>query len=292
MRQVTGLSSGYWGWCIVQAIEKFSTRTRKAIAGVAFAALILGGCATQPPADDKEAVAAFKEANDPYEPFNRAMLDFNLFLDRYLLRPVAYVYKEGVPDPLRTNIYNFLENLRAPVTFANDLMQGEMDRAGNTLLRFGMNSTFGVLGINDLAGEMGFVKHEEDFGQTMATWDVDSGPYLVLPIFGPSNPRDGVGLLADSLIDPARWLAPWEFRLGVMGGRAVDKRARNFDAIDDLQKNSLDLYAAVRSLYRQRRIDEIRNGAPTGIKPVPGGISATPVSKSPAQQSEETTQDK
>jgi phospholipid-binding lipoprotein MlaA len=276
----------------VQAIVKFSTRTRKAIVSAAFAALVVGGCATPPPADDKEATAAFKEANDPYEPFNRTMLEFNLFLDRAILRPVSYVYKEGVPEPIRTNIHNFLENLRAPITFANDVMQGEMDRAGNTLLRFGMNSTFGVIGINDLAAEMGFPKHEEDFGQTMATWEVDSGPYLVLPIFGPSNPRDGMGLLVDSLMDPFRWTTPWEFRLGVMAGRAVDKRARNYDAIEDLQKNSLDLYAAVRSLYRQRRADEIRNGAPTAIKPVPGGISASPTKTAPAQQSEDNSQDK
>ena len=271
---------------------KFSTRTRKAIVSAAFAALVVGGCATPPPADDKEATAAFKEANDPYEPFNRTMLEFNLFLDRAILRPVSYVYKEGVPEPIRTNIHNFLENLRAPITFANDVMQGEMDRAGNTLLRFGMNSTFGVAGINDLAAEMGFPKHEEDFGQTMATWGVDSGPYLVLPIFGPSNPRDGIGLLVDSLADPFRYVTPWEFRLGVLAGRAVDKRARNYDAIEDLQKNSLDLYAAVRSLYRQRRADEIRNGAPTAIKPVPGGISATPTKTAPAQQSEDNSQDK
>lgn len=233
-------------------------------------------------------MAAYVEANDPYEPFNRAMLDFNLFLDRYILRPVAWVYKEGVPDPLRTNVYNFLENLRGPVTLANDVMQGEWDRAGTTLMRFGFNSTWGLFGINDIATEVGMVKHEEDFGQTLAVWKVDPGPYLVLPIFGPSNPRDAVGLVTDTLIDPFTWTTPKDFRLGVTVTRAVDRRARNFDAIDDLQKNSLDLYAAIRSLYRQRRMDEIRNGAPSAIAPVPGGISATPDRKTVPQQSQET----
>lgn len=231
-------------------------------------------------------MAAYREANDPLEPFNRAMLDFNLALDKAVLKPVAFVYKEGLPDPIQTNIHNFLENLRGPVIFANDLMQGEWDRAGNTLLRFAMNSTIGLAGINDFATEAGIPKHDEDFGQTTAVWGVDSGPYLVLPIFGPSNPRDGVGMLVDSLIDPFTWTTPGEFRLGVTVTRAVDKRARNYDAIDDLEKNSLDLYAAIRSLYRQRRADEIRNGAPSAVKPVPGGISATPEKRMPEQQSQ------
>lgn len=246
-----------------------------------------GGCATPPPADDREATAAFLETNDPYEPFNRAMLDFNLAVDKAVLKPVAYVYKEGMPDPFQTNIHNFLENLRGPVIFANDMMQGEWDRAGNTLLRFAMNSTIGLLGINDFAGEAGIMKHDEDFGQTLATWQVESGPYLVLPIVGPSNPRDGVGLLVDSLIDPFSWTTPFEFRIGVAAGRAVDRRARNYDAIEELERNSLDLYAAIRSLYRQSRANEIRNGAPAGTSPVPGGLSAT-TGGTARQQSQDT----
>ena len=152
-------------------------------------------------------------------------------------------------------------------------------------MRFTMNSTFGILGINDLAGEMGMQEHTEDFGQTLATWDVDDGPYLVLPIFGPSNPRDGVGILADSLMDPFSWFTPFEFRMGRAVGTAVDRRARNYDQINDLEKNSLDFYAAIRSLYRQRRADEIRNGAPASSPPVPGGLSVMP-QKTDGQQSE------
>ena len=204
------------------------------------------------------------------------MLDFNLALDKALLKPVAYVYKEGVPDPLQINVTNFLSNLRGPVVFANDLLQGEFERAGNTLLRFAMNSTIGILGIND-------------FGQTLATWQVEEGPYLVLPIFGPSNPRDGFGLLADSLIDPFTWLTPFEFRIGRAVGQAVDRRARAYDQLNDLEKNSLDFYAAIRSLYRQKRRDEIRNGAPATIKPVPGGLSGAPTTGAPATQQSNAT---
>lgn len=275
----------------MKVVNVIPGRIARMIASAACIGLLAAGCATPPPASDKAAVAAFNEANDPYEPFNRAMLDFNLALDKAILAPVAYVYKEGVPDPLQINVTNFLANLRGPVIFANDLLQGEFDRAGNTLLRFAMNSTIGILGINDFAGEAGITEHTEDFGQTLATWDVDDGPYLVLPIFGPSNPRDGVGILADSLMDPFSWLTPFEFRIGRAVGTAVDRRASNYDQINDLEKNSLDFYAAIRSLYRQRRADEIRNGAPASATPVPGGISVVP-QKTDGQQSKATTPEK
>ena len=268
--------------------SKFKRRVPGTLISLAFAGLLLAGCATAPPPEDKEAVAAFKEANDPYEPFNRAMLDFNLALDKAILRPVTSVYLEVVPDPLQTNVHNFLQNLRGPVIFANDLLQGELDRAGTALLRFAMNSTFGILGINDFAAEVGIEKHDEDFGQTLAIWEVESGPYLVLPIFGPSSPRDGVGLLADTLIDPFTWLTPLEYRIGRSFGTAVDKRARNFDQINDLEKNSLDFYSAVRSLYRQKRRDEIRNGAPPDNSLVPGSLSGMPDGKFGDQQSKVT----
>ncbi|MGB0630293.1 MAG: MlaA family lipoprotein [Alphaproteobacteria bacterium] len=269
----------------MNVVSKLKGRVSVALVSVACAGILLAGCATAPPPEDKEAVAAFNEANDPYEPFNRAMLDFNLALDKAVLRPVTSVYMEVVPDPLQTNVHNFLQNLRGPVIFANDLFQSEFDRAGTTLLRFAMNSTIGILGINDFAAEAGIEKHDEDFGQTLATWEVEPGPYLVLPIFGPSNPRDGVGLLTDMLIDPFGWLTPFEFRVGRAVGTAVDKRARNFDQINDLEKNSLDFYSAIRSLYRQKRRDEIRNGAPTANSPVPGGLSGVPEGKSADQQS-------
>jgi phospholipid-binding lipoprotein MlaA len=272
----------------VKVVRVLPGHIARIIASASCICLLAAGCATAPPASDQAAVAAFNKANDPYEPFNRAMLDFNLALDKAILKPVAYVYKESVPDPLQTNVTNFLANLRGPVIFANDLLQGEFDRAGITLLRFAMNSTIGILGINDFAGEAGITGHTEDFGQTLATWDVDDGPYLVLPIFGPSNPRDGVGIVADNLIDPLSWLTPFEFRIGRTVGNAVDRRARNYDQINDLEKNSLDFYAAIRSLYRQRRVDQIRNGAPASSTPIPGIISVVP-QKTDGQQSEATT---
>ncbi len=275
----------------MKVVRVIPGRMARMIALASCIGVLATGCATPPPANDTAAVAAFNQANDPYEPFNRAMLGFNLALDKAILKPVAYVYKEGVPDPLQTNVTNFLANLRGPIIFANDVLQGEFQRAGKTLLRFAMNSTIGILGINDFATEAGIERHTEDFGQTLASWDFDEGPYLVLPMFGPSNTRDGVGMLADSLMNPLNWMTLNDFRLGEMIGRAVDRRAQNYDQINDLEKNSLDFYATIRSLYRQRRMDEIRNGAPASYSPVPGGISVIP-GKTSGQQSRASTPEK
>lgn len=240
------------------------------LAGGCFAvALALSGCATAPPANDPEAVAAYKQANDPLEPFNRAMFEVNLGLDKAIIKPIAYVYKEIVPDIFQNFVKNFLDNLRSPIVFANDLMQGEFERAGTTLIRFLMNSSFGIAGINDFAGEVGLVRHDEDFGQTLAVSGVESGPYLMLPIFGPSNPRDGIGILVDILLDPLQYIGNTVFGLARSGSRAVDSRARNYDTINDLERTSLDFYAAVRSLHRQRRADQIRNGVPSANQPAP-----------------------
>ncbi len=285
------IESREFGADIVSLFESVSRRRIRSIVFVALATVLVAGCATPPPAYDKEAVAAFQEDNDPYEPFNRAMFDFNLFLDDMILRPVSYLYKEGVPEPLRHNIHNFLNNLRGPVVLANDLMQGDMDRAGNTLMRFGMNTTIGLLGIIDFATEAGIPAHDEDFGQTLAVWGAESGPYLVLPIFGPSNPRDMAGIAVDTLIDPWGMIAPTDFAIGRAVTTAVDRRARRYDTIDDLQKNSLDFYSSVKSLYRQRRMDEIRNGLPTAVNPAPGRISVAPDGAGNEQQSLNHTSD-
>ena len=231
--------------------------TVRALAACALSAAMLG-CAT-PPAEDAE---AFRKINDPLEPLNRAIMEFNLVLDKAILKPVAYAYNQCVPAPLRDNVHNFLSNLSSPLTFANDLMQGEIDRAGTVMLRFAMNSSIGVLGINDVAAEFGIAGHEEDFGQTLAVWSVGGGPYLVLPVLGPTNVRDGIGRAVDVVIDPFPRVTPTGFRLGAAVGRAVDFRARNYDQFNELEEQSLDFYAAVRSLYRQRRADLIWNGAP------------------------------
>ena len=229
------------------------------------AGALLSGCASAPNASDPEAVAEYKEINDPIEPVNRVFFEFNRGLDTMLLRPAAIFYKAMVPPPLQDLVHNFLNNLKSPVILLNDVLQGEGQRAGDTLARFAINTTVGVLGLGDPATDMGYARHGEDFGQTLSVWGSGEGLYLVLPIFGPSNPRDAVGKVVDTLTDPIWHYAQNTDREYIPNQRmvadAVNFRARNLHEIDDLQRTSIDYYAAVRDLYRQIRNDEIRNGA-------------------------------
>ncbi|MFN4276952.1 MAG: VacJ family lipoprotein [Ferrovibrio sp.] len=226
---------------------------------------VLSGCAT-PPADP-QGRAAYEENNDPLEPVNRALFEFHQVLDHFLLKPAAFTYTMLVPEPARDGVRNALLNLKTPVFLANDLMQGETGRAGVTLQRFAINSTVGVLGVIDAADKwFGIPAHTEDFGQTLATWGADEGPYLFIPVIGPSNPRDLVGLAADSAMDPLNWYLHNTDREGWIYARTglagLDARAELLDTLDNLEKTSLDYYVTLRSVYRQRRADEIANRKP------------------------------
>ena len=238
----------------------------------AFLAISISGCAT-PPEGDAAAIEAQKQANDPIERVNRGIFAVNRGLDKAILKPLAFAYREVVPQPGRDGVRNVLDNLRGPIILDNDLLQGEIDRAATTFWRFIVNSTFGLLGLFDVATEMGLARHDEDFGQTLAVWGVGDGPYIMLPLFGPSNPRDTVGLIVDVFLDPFNIVARNEdaeyLSYTRFGLRAVDNRARRYDTLNDLERTSLDFYASIRSLYRQRRDDEIRNGVPSANVPAP-----------------------
>lgn len=240
---------------------------------VLMAGLLVTACASAPDPNDPEAVAEYEEINDPLEPLNRVIFEFNRGLDTLLVRPAATFYKGMTPPPIQEWVGNFLNNLKTPVVLLNDVLQGEGDRAMNTLSRFAINTTVGILGLGDPATDMGYPDHAEDFGQTLATWGASEGPYLVLPILGPSNPRDAVGRVVDTLTDPVWHWAQNTDREYVPYKRvmaeAVDFRARNLEEINDLQKTSLDYYAAVRDLYRQVRSDAIRNGESKGTGGLP-----------------------
>lgn len=243
-------------------------------ARVLIALLCLGGlgplgCATPPPPDDPEALESFRQTNDPLEPLNRVVFAVNIEADRYILKPVAYVYKEAVPEPVQDGIGNFLQNLGSPAVFLNAVLQGDVDHAGATLLRFVINSTVGLAGTADVAGEMGFVRRDEDFGQTLGVWGADEGPYIMLPFLGPSNARDALGLAVDYFADPWIYLRYEKFNYSRFGAEVVDARARNYELLNDLEKTSVDYYAAVRSLYRQDRRDAVRNGAEAALPPLP-----------------------
>ena len=227
------------------------------------------GCAIEPPPEDPQSREDYRLTNDPLEPLNRVVFAVNIEADRYILKPVAYVYKEAVPGPIRTMMSNFLENLRSPLTFLNALLQGDIDHAGTTFVRFTTNSAFGFAGIADVAADMGFVRRDEDFGQTLAVWGAAEGPYLMLPLLGPSNARDAVGRAADYFGDPFTYLRYEKFSYARFGAKFVDVRAKNYELLNDLERTSVDYYAAVRSLYRQNRRDAIANGAEAELPPLP-----------------------
>ncbi|NQU62159.1 MAG: VacJ family lipoprotein [Rhodospirillales bacterium] len=273
-----------------------SKRFRAAILALATLSL-MAGCAAVPAPGDREALAEFNKLNDPAEPANRAIFGINKGVDSALLKPVATFYRDGTPEFFQARINDALNNLRAPVIFFNDVLQGELDRAGATVIRFAINSTLGLLGLIDIATEMGLESHDEDFGQTLAVWGVPEGPYIVLPLFGPSNPRDTIGIIVDFLIDPFNnWADNTNRDFAVFarsGTRAVDLRATYMEALDDLEKTSLDFYAAIRSLYRQRRAAEISNGKSSANMPAPGIGQTIPEDAIKQQQkAENETQDR
>lgn len=226
-------------------------------------AMSLAGCASKPPADDPDAVADYNATNDPLEPTNRAIYAATDALDTVLLRPVALAYRNVLPTPVQQGAHNFLANLGNPVVLANDMIQGKPRRAGDTLMRLLINTTVGLGGLVDVAKGAGYPAHSADFGMTLALWGVDSGPYLFLPLFGPSNLRDGVGIGVDLAFDPLTYLpgsgAIGDAKLAKMGLGIIDERAGVLDEFDKVKAQALDPYATIRSLtrqYRQGKIDE------------------------------------
>jgi len=204
------------------------------------------------------------DISDPLEPFNRLMFGINDVLDTLVFRPVAVVYRTVVPQFARTGIRNIAFNIATPITLTNDLLQGEWDRAQVTLSRFVVNSTVGIGGLIDVAEQGGQPAHFEDFGQTLATWGVGQGPYIVLPIIGPSSPRHLVGRVADIFTNPWTWILwnePIEHRLAPTGATLLIVREQNLDNIDNLKETSPDYYASIRSFYAQNRSSEISNNS-------------------------------
>lgn len=217
--------------------------------------------------------ADYDDVNDPIEPVNRFIFGFNDLLQAWVLRPATEIYRIFIPPPIREVVGNMIDNVRSPVILVNDLLQGETDRAWNTTRRFAINTTVGVGGMFDMATDFGIPKHNEDFGQTLAVWGVGEGFYLVLPVFGPSNPRDAVGLVVDRFFDPlGLYLAGQDLNAAIYGRlstEAVDEFGGVVDELDELKRTSVDYYAALRSLYRQKRASEIRNGEELDLPPIP-----------------------
>ncbi|MBL6958539.1 MAG: VacJ family lipoprotein [Rhodospirillales bacterium] len=212
--------------------------------------------------------------NDPLEPVNRVFFKFNEAFEVLLLRPFSEFYVGLLPPGLRNAISNVLNNLNAPVIFVNDVLQGEGQRAVDTAGRFLVNSTVGIGGVFDVAEKMGLEEHDEDFGQTLGVWGVGEGFYLVLPVFGPSSPRDAVGkFFVDGYFDAfGNWADDEGYEDANMARTAlkgIDTYAGVMDELAQIKKTSVDFYAAIRSMYRQKRIAEIRNGKESELPPIP-----------------------
>jgi len=240
-------------WLIDMTRPVLVPRRRRPLCALALLAVLAGCATTQQPG----------QVYDPIEPVNRAVFSFNMLLDRFILEPVAQAYRFVTPEAARRSVANFLANLRSPVILANDALQGERERAGTTLGRFMINTTLGVGGLFDAAAYFGHPRHEEDFGQTLGVWGVPAGPYLMLPLLGPSNGRDTTGRVGDYFMNPLNFCCIDQGeRLGLFGATAVSEREANIELLDDLRANSIDLYATIRTIYSQKRAADIRNGAP------------------------------
>jgi phospholipid-binding lipoprotein MlaA len=236
------------------------------------------------------------DAGDPWENTNRAIFGFNQSVDRGVLVPVANAYRTVLPGTIRDMIHDFLQNLNSPIIFANDVLQVQPDLAGQTFGRALINTTLGFGGIFDVATKLGIPYHTNDLGITLARWGIDSGPYLMLPILGPSNPRDLFGDVADSFGDPGNIAASDHhviyaaFARGAVSG--IDERSRNIESLAEIERTSLDYYATIRSLSRQRRAAQIRhqkedvpNAAPLqGASALPAPVAAKTIAEVPTQQ--------
>jgi len=241
--------------------------TGRSVIAALFACAALAGCATTSGLRDNE-------NNDPLEPMNRVVFNANDAIDTAILRPIAEGYRSVVPPFFRDRIRAFIDNLQEPRIFVNNLLQLRINDAGFTFARFYVNSTLGLAGLFDIAGEHGLPRQTGDFGQTLAVWGVDSGPYLVLPLFGPSNFRDAFGFTVDLYTTPPAHLiagstGTW-ITVGTYVVSGIDLRSRNIETLDQIKEHALDYYAQFRSIARQYRDGQLR--AARGLAETPDDL--------------------
>jgi phospholipid-binding lipoprotein MlaA len=232
----------YWAAC----------KTKIIMAMAAACLAILSGCASDPYADPR----------DPLEEVNRAAYSFNEMMDRMLFTPLASGYNYITPAPVNRGVTNFFNNLEDVRSAVNNLLQLKIGRAFSDVGRVAVNSTLGFLGLMDVASNMDLPRYDEDFGQTLGVWGVDSGPFIVLPFFGPTTARDGVGILVDFFADPIFYLDERAARWSLWGLKLIDTRADLLNASRVLDQAALDPYAFVRDAYLQRRDDQVHDGNP------------------------------
>jgi len=218
-------------------------------------ALFMAGCATGPDANPR----------DPFEPFNREVSDVNDAVDRAVLKPVATAYTKLAPDLVRTGVSNFFRNVGDAWSFVNASLQLRPKEASENALRFGVNTVFGLGGLLDIASEIGLERTTLDFGQTLGRWGVPSGPYLVLPLFGPSSVRDAAGFTIESRGDLVQGLSDVPLRNSLYALRAVETRANLLRASTILEGAALDKYTFTRDIYLNRRESQIEDLKDKGV---------------------------
>lgn len=225
---------------------------KKFILGLALtSSILISGCASS------QSDARYGDVYDPWEPYNRAVFKFNEGVDYVILNPVTDAYRFVMPDAFRTAITNFLRNLKSPVYLANELLQGDWHDAGVVTQRFIFNTFTGFGGIVDTASWEGITYEPEDFGQTLAVWGVNSGPYFVLPFLGPSSVRDTFGIVGDMALSPVDWYIINHDKkglgIGLLTATVLSTKDQYIDLQRNLKKDSLDYYATTRSIWMQRR---------------------------------------
>lgn len=245
--------------------------------------LLLAGCAAVPAADPR----------DPFEGFNRRVESVNRGVDQAALKPAADAYESALPGLVRAGVSNFLANLGAPWSAVNSLFQLKVADAAQNTMRFAVNTFFGLGGLLDIATDAGLEHHKEDFGTTLAHWGVPPGPYIVLPIIGPSTLRDALALPADWLGDPLRFVAPIADRNALVAGRAVDARARMLP-LDPMLDGALDRYTFVRDAYFQHRaalVDDTRENAQDAPSPQSEETASAPALEGAADAASDSDSD-
>ena len=232
----------------MQYFKNQKLRSRFPLISLMMLVLLLSSCST-----------TGSSKNDPLEPMNRAIFQFNEVVDDNIFEPVAKTYKYITPDPVETGVSNFFSNIGEVSTIANDVFQFKFKQAGYDFLRFSINTSIGVLGIFDVATSVGLKKNNEDFGQTLGYWGIPQGPYLVLPFFGASTFRDAPGLYADMQISPINQLDNEE-ELTLNALNAISTRARLLRATKILDTAAKDKYIFIRESYLQKRESMVNDG--------------------------------
>jgi phospholipid-binding lipoprotein MlaA len=254
-------------------MTRHSDRCRAGLVALLVALTLLGGCAST------------GNPRDPFEPLNRGIYHFNDGVDTVLLKPVAEVYRGVLPQFVQTGVSNFYSNINDVIVALNNLLQGKFLNAASDVGRIAVNTTVGVLGVFDAATHIGLEKHDEDFGQTLGYWGIEPGPYLVIPLLGPSSVRDAIGRLVDFITDPITYVNPTRDRNILWGVRFVNRRSELLETSKILETAALDPYEFLRDAYLQRRRNLVYDGSPPPDKDDTPDVQIKPRSEGPGENS-------